>query len=394
MADVTGVAASRSGHQRPMRIALRRAAPALLAFAAVRALGLAVLGAFAVSSGRPAHHLLVSWDGQWYEGIARDGYGFVRVHEDGRILSDYAFFPLYPMLERLVAEATGIGYVDAGLVISWSASVFAAWGIFAIADHLNGPRVGVLATVLWAAVPVGIVTSMAYSESLFTALAAWSLYATLTGRWVYAGALASLAGLTRPTGLAVIAAVIVPAALTELRRRRGSMPAPTSGPWSRQPLVGALIAPLGWLAYVGWVGVQLGTPTGYFDVTARWGNSFDGGFAFAQWVAGLLASQDFVLGLLVCLGVAVLVWPVALCIRQGQPMPLLIFAGCLVVLALTTSGYFGSKPRYLLPAFPLLFPLAAWLARQRIILVAAVVTLVVATSVVYGGVWLLGSGPP
>ena len=41
------------------------------------------------------------------------------------------------------------------------------------------------------------------------------------------------------------------------------------------------------------------------------------------------------------------------------------YSATLVVLALTTSGYFGSKPRYLLPAFGLLLPLAVRLARVR-----------------------------
>lgn len=374
---------------------MRRAAPALAAFFAVRVLGLTVLDAFASASSRNAHRLLVAWDSQWYAGIASDGYGFVRVHEDGRLLSDYAFFPLYPLLERLVVEATGLQYVNAGLLVSLVASLFAAWGIFTVGDHLYGQRVGVLATVLWAALPVSIVESMAYSESLFTALAAWSLYAILTGRWVEAGVLASLAGMTRPAGFAVIAAVITAAASTWFHRAHGNALAPTKDRWRMlRPAVGAIIAPLGWLGYLSWVGLRTGSLTGYFDVAGRWRNGFDGGVAFAGWVWELLASPDFVLGLLVCLGVSVLIWLFTVCIRQGQPLPLLIFCGFLVFLALTTSGYFGSKPRYLLPAFPLLFPVAAWLSRQRTGLLVSVVTLTAITSAIYGGIWLLGPGPP
>ncbi|MBV7699119.1 DUF6415 family natural product biosynthesis protein [Streptomyces sp. TRM70350] len=54
---------------------------------------------------------------------------------------------------------------------------------------------------------------MGCTESLFTACAAWSLYAVLTGRWLTAATLAALAGLTRPTGIAVAAAVTVTALL-------------------------------------------------------------------------------------------------------------------------------------------------------------------------------------
>ena len=78
-----------------------------------------------------------------------------------------------------------------------------AWALFLIGDRLYGRRAGICLAVLWAALPVGIVQSMAYSESLFTALAAWSLWAVLDRRWVLAGVLASCAGLTRPVGAAV-----------------------------------------------------------------------------------------------------------------------------------------------------------------------------------------------
>jgi len=46
-----------------------------------------------------------------------------------------------------------------------------------VGEHVNGERVGLLLVLLWAALPVGAVQWMSYSESLFTALAAWSLAA-------------------------------------------------------------------------------------------------------------------------------------------------------------------------------------------------------------------------
>lgn len=345
-----------------------------------------MLAALAESDGRQAHRVLVSWDSQWYAGIARNGYGFVRVHEDGRHLSDYAFFPLYPLLERALAAVTGLAYVDAGLVLSWVASIAAAWAIFAVADRLYGRRTGILAVVLWAALPISIVVSMAYSEALFTALAGWALYGCLTRRWLLAGALALLAGMTRPIGVAVIAAVVVAVGLALVRhalpRERVRM------------LVGAMLAPLGLVGYLGWVGQRTGSVAGYFRVTDGWGNGFDGGSAFIGWVGDYLDGWEFGLGLLIVAGVAVLVVLLVLSARERQPPPLLVYAGLLVVIALTTSGYFGSKPRYLLPAFSLLFPVAGWLGRRSTRTMTAVVGLLVGSSVVYGGIWLLGAGPP
>ena len=394
MTQSTVAAGTRRGRVHGAWVALQHAAPALTAYAAIRALGLAVLAVWAAVTGRDAHLLLVSWDAQWYRAIAEHGYGFVRIHEDGRALSDFAFFPLFPGLERVVAEATGLRVVDAGLVVSAVASLVAAWGIFAVGDQLHGRRVGVLLTVLWAASPVGIVQSMAYSESLFTALAAWSIYAVLTGRWVWAGVLAGLAGLTRPVGVAVIAAVVLAAAVAVLGARRSTDPG--SARRSRQGwrvLAGAVVAPLGWLGYVGWVGFRTDGMLGYFDVSGRWGNTFDGGAAFALWIRALLTGSTFWMGLLLCAGVAVLGWLFLLCVQQRQPLPLLVFSGVLLLLALMTSGYFGSKPRFLVPAFPLLLPVALALER-RPVAGNAVVALLATASALYGAYWLHGAGPP
>lgn len=95
-----------------------------------------------------------------------------------------------------------------------------------------------------------------------------------------------------------------------------------------------------------------------------------------------------------CLGVVAVLWLLALGIRQHQPLPLLIFTAAMVFMAFTTAGYFGSKPRYLLPAFPLLLPLASWLARQRTALLVPAFALIASTSAIFAAHWLLGGRPP
>lgn len=365
-----------------MRSTARGAVAAVLLVLAVRILGVLVLAASAASEGRSAHARLVRWDAQWYAEIARSGYGHTVLHPDGRHLLDYAFFPLLPLLERAVGSVTGLAYVDSGLVVTWVATALAAWGIYAVAQRLHGVRVGVLLAVLWAALPVGIVTSMAYSEAVFSALAAWAVHATLTRRWLLAGLLAAGAGLTRPVGAAVVAAVVVTAALHAVRTREA------------RPVAGLLLAPLGLLGYLAWVGVRTGGPSGYFRVADGWGNGFDGGRSFAGWIGDHLSAGTWWQGVLLVVGVLVLVGLFVLAVRDGQPLPLLVFAGVLLTLALTTAGYFGSKPRYLLPAFPLLLPVALRLSRLRTSAVVAVLGALTAGSAAYGAVWLLGPGPP
>ena len=374
--------------------ALNRAAPALLGYAAVRALGLLALALWSAASDKSAYTLLTArWDALWYTRVAELGYGYEVRLPNGDVHSNLAFFPLLPWLERLVAAVTPLSYADAGFLVSLLASLAAAWGIFAVADHVYGRRAGVCAVLLWAVLPVGIVQSMAYSESLFTALAAWSLYAVLTGRWLTAGGLALLAGLTRPVGLAVVAAVWA-AGIASFVRERGAAPADRARD-SRRAL-GMLLAPLGAAGYVLWVGHRTGKgPLGYLDVQAGWRNGFDGGYAFARFVADKFTSIPSALaGLALIAGVGLVVWLYMVCVRQRQPLALLVYAGIVTALALCASSYFGSKPRLLLPAFPLLLPPALALARLRKRRSAAVLALVAGASALYGAFWLNGSGPP
>ncbi len=362
------------------------------AFALVRVLVLATVVTAARVAGRDVLAPLTSWDAQWYASIAAHGYGFVRF-DQGRMLSDYAFFPLYPAVEAVGAWLLGVSPVVAGLLVSGAAGLVAAAGIGAVARQAGlGDRAATVSVVLWAAVPTGVVESLAFSESLFVACASWALWCALRGHWWWASALAVAAGLTRPQGAAVLVAVVVPA-LAGGYRDGGDRAGPP-GPGRLMGRVGPVVlAVVGGLAYVGWVGVQRRSVTGYLDVARGWGNTFDGGLAFARWVARLLAGESPVGGALCLLGVATLAGLVVALARRRPPPPVLLYVAVLVVMALTTSAYFGSKPRYLLPAFPLLFPVAAWLVQRG--RTATVVWLGVLTgcSAAFAAWWLLGPGP-
>ncbi|MFI7384478.1 hypothetical protein [Streptomyces sp. NPDC049813] len=332
--------------------ALRRAAPALFAYAAVRTFVLLVLGVWAHKEGHGIWPTLAAdWDSKWYLGIADHGYE--RTLGTRRDANNLAFFPLYPYAVKALAVVVPGSRATAGLLLASGCSFVAAWGVFAIGDRLHGRRVGVLLTFLWACYPVGVVQWMGYTESVFTAFVAWSLYAVLTGRWLWAGSLAALAGLTRPTGVAIAAAVGLCGALA---LRRG---------FSWRVLGGTLLAPLGWLGYVGWVGLRLGRWDGYFAVQRLWANELDGGIETLRRFRGHLAYDSapelfLVLVTAVLIGSALLY---AFSLADRQPLPLLVFTGVLLAIVLGSGGVYFSRARFLVPGFPLLLPLALMLAR-------------------------------
>ncbi|MFF7075999.1 hypothetical protein [Streptomyces lavendulae] len=349
---------------------------ALGVFAAVRGAGVLVVAAGSWWAGRdPVRVLGASWDSVWYLGIAAHGYGRTQMWASGSVQSDYAFFPLYPALVRLAG-----GTALAGLAVSWTAAAVAAVGVYRVGERLLGtPRGGVLLVGLWAALPHSVVLTLGYTEALLAALAAWALDCLLRGRWAGAAALAVLAGLTRPTGIAVAAAVTA-AAVRELAVRNRRAPAV----WAA-----GLLAPAGWAAYVLAVGVRRHDPFGYFTVQRQWGSRFDFG-------AGALGSVEKVLTgghtpLATTVTVAVLAAAGLLAgalLLERAPLPLLAYTGTLLLITFGGAGFFESKPRFLLPAFPLLLPLAAVMARARPRTAVAVTACLAGLSYGYG-VYLL-----
>ncbi|MER6094387.1 hypothetical protein ABT154_00670 [Streptomyces sp. NPDC001728] len=360
------------------RAALRRAAPALGLFAAARLTGLLVLALWARHTGRSPRELLAtSWDSGWYAGIAAHGYGRTLHGAHDMILSDLAFFPLYPALVRAVTTVLPVAGGTAGLLLSWLAAGAAAWGVYAVGERLRGRATAVVLVLLWGLLPHSIVLTMAYTEPVMTAFAAWALYALLTRRWLWAASLASLAGLTRPNGIAVAAAVLT-AVACELWRTRGR-----TGPrvWAA-----ACLAPAGWLAYLLWVGARRGDLLGgYFAVQSGWTSRFDlgkGALLFVREMLGGPTQFGFAMALLIT-GAGVLLFALVVC-GERLPLPVLAYTAVLVLITVGGSGFFESKPRFLLPAFPLLLPLAGALTKARPRAAIVVIAALAGLSFCYG----------
>lgn len=367
----------------PAAAALRAAAPALLLFSLARAVGLAAVLLLDRRPGAAAFHRLAwHWDAAWYLDIARHGYDHaIRPAAPGAVqhYTNLAFFPVYPALIRLVRTLLPfVPWGGAALVAAGSCSLVAAWGIHAAASHRYGPRVGTIAALLWGIAPTAAVETAGYSESAFTAAAAWALYAVVTRRWLTAGALSVLAGLTRPTGVAVAAAVMVAAALELVSQyraryragpgiRAGTATGAGSAARAWRPVAAIVTAPLGWLGFVAWTGLRLRGWDAYARIQALWNTRFDFGHATAGDYRMLFTRGvpvDFYFPVVGCLLIAAVVL-LTIAVAQRQPPAFVVFSLVILVIAVGDDSHFSCRGRFLLPAFPLLLPIASGLSRVR-----------------------------
>jgi hypothetical protein len=369
--------------------AARRAvlAPAAV-YLAVRLTGVGVLAAMAAHNGSSLLGELTSWDGQWLLGIAEFGYdgvpaGLVDARGARGPHTALGFFPGYPGVVAAIAPV--LGYVAGGLLVALVAGLVTAYGLARLGELVPGGsrRAGLVLVALFAATPMAVVLSMAYSESLFCALAVWALVAVLRGWWALAGLLTLAAGVVRPTATGLIAAVGL-AALAAILTRRDD-----AGPW-----VALGLAPLGWLGYLGWVGVRTGDPLGWSAIQRTgWGWSVQP-LATARWVLAQLGGGERFYELAtvaVLLGAAVLL---VLLVRLRLPWPLVVYAAVGLVPAWGTDGLMNTKIRLLIPVFVLLLPVALGLARRRTGTTVAVLVATALVSAWFGGhaltVWRYG----
>lgn len=349
-----------------------------MVYLAIRAVGLLVLVWLSAANDESIVDNLTAWDGQWYLEIAQHGYGGVDPNMVDGFGNRYpetplAFFPGYPFLVVAFSLLPGFSPTGGAITASLACGVAAAYGLARLGRRIGGSEgVGLLLVALFAAAPMSVVLSMAYSEALFCALAIWALIGILERNWLLAGLCCAAAGLVRPTAAALVGVVGLAAVVAVVQRKD------TWRPW-----LALLLAPSGMLLYIGWVGVQTGSPTGYFALQQRgWSSHFDGGVATGQFVLESLTTEASVFETFTTWVVVAAVVLFVISLWHRLPWPLLVFAAAVLVLDLGSDGLMYSKVRLMLPAFPLLIPVAIGLARRR-------TTTAVATAVllVFFGSW-------
>ena len=224
---------------------------------------------------------LAHWDAVWFLGIADTGYGSA---DSPRT----AFFPLYPLLTRGLAELGG-GSRGALLIAAYLVSLAALLAALVLLYRLTalelGHRAAGPAVVLLCVFPASLFLGAPYSESLFLLCSIGAFYAARTGSWAWAGAAAGAASATRSAGLLLV----LPLALIYLYgprvdrqdeprglRPRGWREAVRPVHGLRRDAWWLALAPVGLVAYAAWLGVVHGDALAFSSAQEAWGREFAG----------------------------------------------------------------------------------------------------------------------
>jgi len=312
-------------------------------------------------------------DASWYANIAQHGYPRSEI-------GFFHFYPGYPAAIDTIAWIPGIGVHRAGIAVTALAGLAAAAGLARLGLRLTGDaRTSLLLVALWAVAPGAMVLSMAYSEALICALAAWALVAVVDHRWITAGVLTMLAGTVHSSAVALIAAVEVAALIALVgAARTGRL---TLGTWLR-PVAAGVMAPLGLIGFWVFVMLRQTQPGGWLLDEEKSGTSIDWGRSLWHVVSSTFLRTPRWITLLLVLVLLAAAALVAWSLTERMPAYLKVYIlVTLLLVVLTNSFYLGSKPRILLPALILGFPLAKVLAPvPKHVLVPMIAILAVASA--------------
>jgi hypothetical protein len=228
---------------------IRSAGWPVAVYALSRVVLLAVAGIVSAAGHKTLVEEMSRFDGQWYLKLAAHGYPSAVVHHQ----STLGFFPLYPMLIRVVSWFGSVSYAVGALLISFAGGLVAVVLVQRLATRWWGERAGRRAGLVFAIFPGSIVFSMAYSEGVAIPLVLGCLLALSSERWLVAGLLAGLATAVEP-----VAMVLIPvAALASARKLHAAGWGDRS---ARMSLLAPLLAPVGVGAFGAFLWAWTGTP--------------------------------------------------------------------------------------------------------------------------------------
>jgi Mannosyltransferase (PIG-V) len=323
------------------------------------------------------------WDGEHYVMLASGGY----LNPPANVSP--AFFPLYPLLLRSFAELFG-GPISNEALSVWGPLLsilflpFALFFVYQIALDVRGERVARGAVLALAFFPTTFFLNAAYTESLFIALSAGSVWAIRVRKnLLLACVLAGLASATRNVGVFLLVPLLYEwIKNVDQYRWRGAYLA---------------LVPSGLFAYMGYQWARFGDPFLFYSVQEDWGRRATGPLAtvngawssavegagrlsdpglWADPTMGNLANHLARAGNFTNLAFFVFAAVVLLAGSRAMP-PSLTLYGLLVVAPATLFGTPQSPlmgtPRYVLVAFPIFIVLGhlskdRWLFRGWLLL--------------------------
>ena len=314
-----------------------------------------------ISNPATPETLLVRWDAGYYLQIARDGYSF-----DG---NERAFFPLYPLLVRIIS-LSGMPLLWSGLLVSIAGFVASSLLLFKLVALHASRRQGLLAVAALVCAPLSFFFLASYAESLYLALSIAAVYFARRGWFIASGFAICMAGAARPQAFILVIPLLLEAWVRRERWRAHIT----------QVIVGLALVPLGTGAFTVWLATQTQSRPGALPYLGSVSNAWQTSITW-PWVTlwdgiqaamfGANINNDWFSQVLVWHDLAFAAAAIALTAWAWKRLPMSIAAYLVIgiVFLFTTHGPAGyalwSITRRLFSLFPMYMAIALLIAHLR-----------------------------
>lgn len=306
-----------------------------------------------------------NFDGVHYVRIARDGY----IHQFTQ-----AFFPLYPLLIKILSPLTFGNFIVAGIVISNISFLASIMIFYKLVHQYFNQKIAYWSCLFLIFFPTSFFFAAVYTESLFFLLLVLSLFFTSQKKYLIASVFGAFASATKLVGVFLAISII---------RKRNILP--------------LLIIPLGLIIYMIFLKIAINDPLAFISSQGAFGQNRSTSHliflpqVFYRYLKILLTAHgtslfSAILELISIIGVIV---ALLIAFYKKMPRDWLIFSTLSVIIP-TLTGTFISMPRYILVALPIFVVLASikqtWI--KLTILSGFIILLLLLTVMFTRGYWV------
>lgn len=311
---------------------------------------------------------LANWDGRHFLAIAQGGYNAP---------FEYAFFPLYPLIVRVLGSLMG-NFIIAAVLFNLGCLIGGLIILYQLVNDRFGRVVAFKTLAFLLLFPTSFYFLAVYSESLFFILTVATFYFLDKKQIFFSSLCAAFCSLTRLPGVAVVL-ILIYFSLRDL-----------SLGWRRYL---SLLSLVGLFSYMVFLNQHTGNPVFFLDSEKHWGREFSlVGYSF--WNSIVLAVAFFHFDWSYFMNIFDLlfaVFGVGIALRSWRFLPVKYssFALLAVVIPLVTTILI-SMPRFLLPIFPIFITLSLIKNQRWIVLYTgfSLGLLVLFTMLYIQGIWV------
>ncbi|MCC5606303.1 hypothetical protein LC612_05750 [Nostoc sp. CHAB 5834] len=243
-----------------------------------------------------------AWDSVWYEKIVTSGYDF---SSDVKEIHTVAFFPLFPLLSRIIMFI-GLPFKVAGILVNNSAFLAALLILYFWVQELYGTSTARWATATLAWCPYSLYGTVIYTEGLFLLCTTSALRAFDKKQYIWAAFWGALSTATRLPGVALIP----PFLFVSWKERRGI-----------KAYITSLTVGLGISLYSLYCQIKFGDALAFIHAQKAWrgdatGFAWEGWWkmlmqitvGFTNWKSGYIKDPLYPLLFLIIIGSGCLLW--------------------------------------------------------------------------------------